>query len=326
MSATTKITPPPHIWDFLRENAAGNTFYTSLRDQLISNDGLLSPKQIACVQRAIDEGPAKTLNIPSADDLPAGRYAIDNDEGVLTFYRFWRGDRNPNYVTLHVKHGPDESEIPYGKAVESITQKIVAYGPGRAAIRYGHEIRCCSRCGRDLTHAISRALGIGPICGGHFYGEEFKSVVHGARTMLRESGIDPDAQISADVDVPRYDVEADLTPTLDDIVATHTMTGTDGEWTPRRRMTAQELSGLEAYAPGADHVEDVPSLDEFNASMAAEVFDPALFDAMSDEALESLVALASRILEKRAFAQREAHQERAAYEAKMARDTSFLGR
>jgi hypothetical protein len=33
-----------------------------------------------------------------------------------------------------------------------------------AAIRYGHELGICGRCGRTLTNADSRAAGLGPIC------------------------------------------------------------------------------------------------------------------------------------------------------------------
>jgi hypothetical protein len=45
----------------------------------------------------------------------------------------------------------------------------------------------------------------------------------------------------------------------------------------------------------------------------------------SDAEIQSIIAYGERLLEKRAFAQREAEQERAAYTRKM-NDQTFLGR
>lgn len=52
----------------------------------------------------------------------------------------------------------------------------------------------------------------------------------------------------------------------------------------------------------------------------------AQLEGCSDAEIESMIANLSRFLEKRAFARREAEQERAAYEAKAERDQTFLGR
>lgn len=234
------------------------------------------------VRGAKDDLKANNYGIPSGEDLPSGRYAIDNADGELTFYRVWRGTRNPDYVKLYVLHGPDESEVPF-KSMVTILKKI-AENPGAAAVRYGHEIGACSQCGLRLTNRVSRALGIGPICGGHFYGEEFKSVVHGAREQIRAAGLDPDGNVEDDEVVARYDINGDFTPPADD--------------TPQR-----DVEGL--------------------------IRMPALLDDLDERSnaeIESIIAVAERILEKRAFAAREAQQERAAYEAKMERDQGFLGR
>ena len=137
-------------------------------------------------------------DMPNAEELPAGRYAIDNEGGELRFYKLWRGDRNPDYIKLYLQHGPDESEVPFRTAV-AIMKKIMEAGPASAAVRYGHEIGACSRCGLRLTNRLSRELGIGPICGGHFYQEdEWKVMKSAARDDLRERGLDPNENIEED--------------------------------------------------------------------------------------------------------------------------------
>ena len=54
-------------------------------------------------------------------DVPAGRYAVENDEGELRFYRLWIG--RTGYKKLYVLHGPDSTELPYKTAL-SILGKI----------------------------------------------------------------------------------------------------------------------------------------------------------------------------------------------------------
>ena len=142
-------------------------------------------------ERNVHRGGADSM-IPSADDMPTGRYAIENEDGELRFYRFWRGTRNPNYVKLYVEHGPNDSEVPFKSAL-SIISKIMEAGPFDCARRYGAEIGCCSRCGLRLTNRVSRLLSIGPICGGRFWSDEgeWKSRVSEARATIRAAGLDP---------------------------------------------------------------------------------------------------------------------------------------
>lgn len=138
---------------------------------------------------SIDRAPAA----PDPEVLPAGRYAIENEEGDLRFYKLWRGDRKPTYFKLYVLHGPDDSEVPFRSAL-SILGKIVEAGPGECAIRFGHEIGECSTCGARLTNNLSRELGIGPVCGGRFYPDEtWTERKAEARADLRARGIDPAA-------------------------------------------------------------------------------------------------------------------------------------
>lgn len=146
--------------------------------------------------RAVRRGGA-TESIPSAEELPSGHYAIENNDGELRFYRVWRGDRNPNYVKLYVEHGPDSSEVPFRSAL-SIIAKIVEAGTFNAARRYGAEIGRCSRCNARLTNRVSRLLSIGPICGGRFWSDEgeWKSRVSRARASLRDAGLDPSGTVA----------------------------------------------------------------------------------------------------------------------------------
>jgi hypothetical protein len=152
-------------------------------------------------ERNVQRGGA-SATVPSADDLPTGRYAIENEDGELRFYRLWRGTRNPNYFKLYVEHGPDESEIPFKSAL-SIVSKIKEAGAWECAHRYGAEIGCCSRCGLRLTNRISRALSIGPVCGGYWHEEdEWKRRVSAARRAISDAGLDPAGDVE---DTDKYD-------------------------------------------------------------------------------------------------------------------------
>jgi hypothetical protein len=102
---------------------------------------------------------ARTANLP---EVPKGRYAIDNSEGVLTFYHV--GERQGEIV-IDVKAGPALHPVPFTEAgYTTILQGILDAGVKDAMVRYGKELGCCGKCGRDLTDEHSRAAGIGPIC------------------------------------------------------------------------------------------------------------------------------------------------------------------
>lgn len=98
-------------------------------------------------------------------DLPAGRYAVDNEDGELRFYKLdkptegrWAG-----YVFLSVMASDERHPIKSFAAKKTIMEKI-AEDPQGAMNRYGEEIGACGVCGRTLTNKDSRARGIGPIC------------------------------------------------------------------------------------------------------------------------------------------------------------------
>jgi hypothetical protein len=79
-------------------------------------------------------------------------------------------------------------------AATAVLKNIMDAGVREAAIRYGHEIGVCSRCGRRLTNRISRELGIGPVCGGRYW-EDFGEQVSAARQRIVDRGEDPDEEM-----------------------------------------------------------------------------------------------------------------------------------
>lgn len=104
------------------------------------------------------------VNLPQ---VPAGRYAVENADGVLTFYHV--RVKNNGRVQIDVKAGPATHPVPFNAAgYATILQSIIDAGIKDATIRYGHELGCCGVCGRDLTDADSRAAGIGPVCSQRF--------------------------------------------------------------------------------------------------------------------------------------------------------------
>ncbi|QGH75296.1 hypothetical protein I5G61_gp48 [Mycobacterium phage Quesadilla] len=118
-------------------------------------------------------GRAKTAapsqdGIPSAEVVPAGRYAIETEDGATNGLAFYKVDRPEEgkwagrvFVKLMVS---DEEQRMSWAATKSILAKIAEVGAAEASARYGHEIGECGVCGRTLTNDESRERGIGPIC------------------------------------------------------------------------------------------------------------------------------------------------------------------
>jgi hypothetical protein len=99
------------------------------------------------------------------DAIPAGRYAVENDDEILRFYRVdkpaegrWSG-----WTFLNVQASDEWHPIRDKTTKAAILAKIAA-DPHAAAVRYGREIGECSMCGRTLTDPESIRRGIGPIC------------------------------------------------------------------------------------------------------------------------------------------------------------------
>lgn len=145
--------------------------------------------------------------VPTPEELPAGRYAVDNADGELRFYHVWRGTRRPEYVKLYLQHGQDSTEVPF-KAALTILQKIIDAGAYDCAVKYGTEIGACSVCNRRLTNRLSRELGIGPICGGRYWEDDeghFSDLKESAREAIIARGEDP----AGNVDPYEYDERID---------------------------------------------------------------------------------------------------------------------
>ncbi|AYP70034.1 hypothetical protein I5G62_gp48 [Mycobacterium phage CRB2] len=112
--------------------------------------------------------PAASGDVPSAEVVPAGRYAIETEDGATNGLAFYKVDRPTEgrwagrvFVKLMVS---DEEQRMSWAASKSILAKIAEVGAAEASARYGHEIGECGVCGRTLTNDESRERGIGPIC------------------------------------------------------------------------------------------------------------------------------------------------------------------
>lgn len=146
----------------LREQNA-NEFRDSLLSQF-DRKGRLSLKQVEAVERGI----AKRRENAKADgpipEVPAGRYAVENEQGALAFYVVDRPTegRWAGYTFVRVMASDEEHRVSL-RAAKPILAKIQA-DPKAASARYGHELGRCGVCNRTLTDEASRAAGIGPVC------------------------------------------------------------------------------------------------------------------------------------------------------------------
>lgn len=157
--ATTRVLPAGATVESLKVRMeqgfakyAGSQFITKYR-------GL--PKAAPAPVKKAAEAPAA----PSTE-VPAGRYAVtDPTDGVLKFYRLdlptegrWAG-----YVFLKVQASGDLYPVRARAHKDAVIAEIAKDIEG-AARRYGQELGKCYACGRVLTDATSRSLGIGPDC------------------------------------------------------------------------------------------------------------------------------------------------------------------
>ena len=108
---------------------------------------------------------ALRLAIDGGTLIPVGRYAIENaptnTENDISFWSVWVNDAGTVWRLKQVV-GPNLENVPQS-AILPILRRI-GDDPEAAMALYGHEIGRCGACGRQLTNALSRRLGIGPIC------------------------------------------------------------------------------------------------------------------------------------------------------------------
>jgi hypothetical protein len=107
--------------------------------------------------------PAGTVVRETHSTVTPGRYALVRD-GVTKFYRVTEGKgRWAGRTFISVQASDDLHSIRNPQERAEIL-KLIAANPAEAATRYGVELGSCHRCGRTLTDAVSRSLGIGPDC------------------------------------------------------------------------------------------------------------------------------------------------------------------
>lgn len=99
------------------------------------------------------------------------RFAVDTEAGADNSLAFWwivknnNGPNGPRYFLRQVIGGQGAVRVRMSPAAMiAVARKIEAAGPLNGMLRYGQEIGECGHCGRELTNAESRALGIGPVC------------------------------------------------------------------------------------------------------------------------------------------------------------------
>jgi hypothetical protein len=111
---------------------------------------------------------AGTTALPSGDVVPAGRYAVFNDDQSVNDIAFYKVDRPDTgkwagYVFVKQIVGPDEQRLSKANTA-AVLNKIAAEGADVASARFGHETRKCGVCNTNLTNKASRERGIGPDC------------------------------------------------------------------------------------------------------------------------------------------------------------------
>lgn len=123
---------------------------------------LNQPKRPAERPARVEGNPMPPLTPPT---VPAGRYALKEEDGVTRFYRVDRPTegRWAGYVFVKIQASDDLHPIKDRSRKAAIIAAIEE-DPRGAAILYGQEIGSCGVCGRTLTDETSRAYGIGPIC------------------------------------------------------------------------------------------------------------------------------------------------------------------
>lgn len=126
----------------------------------------LNRAQASRVIAALKEIPkAKVEWAHQQPDVPNGRYAVTEGDGILRFYRVntpsegrWAGR---TFVEIQAS---DELHPLKDRLRKLAVLTLIAQDPKAAMLRYGQEIGSCGHCGRTLTNETSRQYGIGPIC------------------------------------------------------------------------------------------------------------------------------------------------------------------
>lgn len=148
--------------------------------------------------------------VPAFPDVAEGWYAIEDEDGILHFYRVDRPEdgRWAGYTFVKEQASDDLYPVRGVDRKRDILAKIAA-DPRAALVRYGQEIGRCAICNRTLTNAISRYFSIGPVCGERcdlITNEDIRR----ARKALAEVGIDPDSEVEGRLPI-HYGEQTQLT-------------------------------------------------------------------------------------------------------------------
>jgi hypothetical protein len=107
-------------------------------------------------------------DMPDADVVPEGRYALATEPGAVNTLAFYKVDRPTEgrwagYVFVKLLVSDVEKRLSW-KASVTVLAKIAELGADAASKAYGREARKCGICGHALTNDESRKRGIGPDC------------------------------------------------------------------------------------------------------------------------------------------------------------------
>jgi hypothetical protein len=159
--------------------------------------GSLSDRQIEVIIPKLAAGrPPREINgLPTAEVVPAARYAVESNGGVLVI-RVWRGTRNPRVVKVY---DDDRGLEMSARGAAGALKAIVEQDPIECAKRYGQLRRKCARCDLPLKNKLSVELAMGPTCLKHFHSPERCNTLRAlARDAIRTRGEDPN-EVASDV-------------------------------------------------------------------------------------------------------------------------------
>ena len=153
MSPSTLTLDPRtvRVVEFLRANAEGNAFFTSVLSQF-DRKGSLSEAQLASVERNINR-PRPVREVQANPVTELGMYRKD---GVV--FRVKRSKQSGNlYAMRYNPLAPVKSE-------RFVYERGGVFRLSADAQKAGHEFGICCVCGAELSDPVSVERGIGPIC------------------------------------------------------------------------------------------------------------------------------------------------------------------
>lgn len=131
---------------------------------------MLAEEMSAMTKSAASEEIGRLLKMPKAGNaakaeevaVEPGYYAVEY-EGVLRFYKVKEGKGRWEGRTFINRYKSDYLDRT-SRVEQYLARVAIAADPKAAAMRFAAEIGRCYACGRTLTDAESRRLGIGPEC------------------------------------------------------------------------------------------------------------------------------------------------------------------